>query len=184
MAKNAIKKPADTSSEKSTGGSKIFGLLSTSSSILKLGAMSILFAGLFDLGIIDLTQSVSKFAAPALLALILSSLLGIIASSKINNQAASNFEKKLASFQTRLKLDIAAVEEKVNHYLGDGYEQLKAENDEYKKLIEEGKEQKHQNLEQEIEALKTTNAELHDRISRMADSSNEPTVFDAKLDAA
>lgn len=184
MAKNALKKPAGTSSEKVAGESKVFGLLSTSSSILNLGAIGILFVGLYDLGFIDLTPSISKFAAPTLLVLIMSSLLGIFASSKINNQAASNGEKKLADFQSRLKTDIATVEENVNRYLGEGYEQLKAENDEYKKQIEEVKEQRHQSLEKEIEALKTKNTELHDRIGKMAKSSNDSALYDDRLDAA
>lgn len=184
MAKNTTKKPAGTSSEKATGKSKIFGLLSTSSSILNLGAISILFAGLYDFGYIDLTHTLSKFAVPALLVLILSSLLGVFASSKINNQAASNNEKELAGFQSRLKTDIATVEEKVSRYLGDGYEQLKAENDEFKRQIEEAKEQRQQNLEEEIEVLKTKNEELHDQIGKMAKSTNESSIYDDRLDAA
>ena len=184
MAKPTANKSANSSVDKSTGNLKIFGLLNVASSMLSLGALGTLFAGTYDLGFIDLTHILSNFAAPALLVLIASSLLVLFSSSKISTQTASKSKNELVEFQSRLKSDIAAVEEKVKRYLGDGYDQLKAENDQYKKQIEEVKDQRRQNLEEEIETLKTSNAELHDRISNMAKNSDESTVFDDRQVAA
>ena len=188
------KKPADKDAQKEKKPSKgpmIMGLVGAICGGLSLIATIILFAGLYDLGFIDLTHTLEAFAGPALLLLIIANALGPFASSKsaAGAKAAALVEAQTMKADTDEK--IAAVEQKVETYLGDNYNSLREENENMKgefEKIETAERQKVEEervkIDEEIIKLRATNADLQEQLTKNAQLIAEQTAAADQLGGA
>lgn len=185
------KKPADKDASKEKTPSKgpmIMGLVGAICAGLGLIATVILFAGLYDLGFIDLTHALEAFAGPALLILIIANALGPFAASKAiaGAKAAALVEAQTMKAETDEK--IAAVEQKVETYLGDNYNSLREENENMKgefEKIETAERQKVEEervqIDEELAKLRTTNVELQEQLNKNAQLIAEQTAAAEQL---
>ncbi|MFK5978492.1 MAG: hypothetical protein QM488_06365 [Rhizobiaceae bacterium] len=189
MAKKAADK--DAPKEKSSKGPMIMGLLGSICSGLSLIAIITLFAGLYDLGFIDLTHTLEAFAAPALLVLIVASILGPFASSKAaaSAKAAALVDAQAIKAETDEK--IAAVSQKIETYLGENYNSLREENENMKgefEKIETAERQKIEDdrlkIDDELVKLRATNADLQEQLNKNAQLIAEQTAAADQLAGA
>jgi len=177
--------------EKSGKGAMIMGLLSTICVALGLIATVILFAGLYDLGFIDLTHMLEPFAGPALLILILANALGPLAKSKAIAASAASAVAEEDDAKNGIALKIAEVEKKIETYLGENYNSLKTENEnmkgEFEKIeVAERKkvEEEREKIDNELEKLRAQNIELQEQLNKNAQLINEQTMASEQLSAA
>lgn len=191
MAKKIDAKAKDAEKGKSGKGAMIMGILGIVCSVLSLVAIVVLFAGIYNLGVIDLTHTLEKFAAPALLVLILASALGPFAKSKSQAAARAAAVAETEELKNILEQKIAAVEGKVETYLGENYNSLRLENDTMKERFEkiEAAERKktdeeRERINDELEELRAKNIELQEQLNKNAQLISEHTMAAEQLSAA
>ena len=188
------KKPADKDAPKDQAPSKapmIMGLLGAICAGLSLIATVTLFAGLYDLGFMDLTHSLEPMAGPALLILLIANGLGPFASSKAAASAKASAVLEAQAMKATTDEKIAAVEQKVETYLGENYNSLREENDNMKGQFEKIETAERQKIEEErlqideeIVKLRATNAELQEQLNKNAQLIAEQTAAADQLAGA
>ena len=107
----------------------IFKLLTKVCIALSLIAALGLFAGLYDFGFVNLTTMVPKFASALLLIAFLTAASGAFTFSKSLSLTISASTKQQQNLSAKIEEKIAAVEGKVDEFLGQNYIKLMEEND-------------------------------------------------------
>ena len=169
------KKAPEATSDKQPKGSKILGLLRTSSFVLTIISATILFVGAYDYHLFDVRMIISKFAIVCLPVFTLSAVLYGFAQSKFSATQGTINEDALMAGQTDLDLKIKAANEKLDEYLGDEFKQLKSENETLKAEFERMKQSEREKLEEENTFLKEQNSILKQQITSKPNGTAQPT---------
>lgn len=173
---NPVNKAQQTSAPKAGKGPMIMGLCRTLSFSASVLALVVLFSGVYDLGFIDLTQHIGKFSAPLIFLLILSIAAGAHAGSRVTAFQTSIGEKKFAATKEAIDQRIGQLEKKVDGFFSEEISRIKAENDNFRKFIEDQRDEEKKRALEEAEALKSVNRELQEKINRWAIDSIDGTM--------
>lgn len=76
--------------------------------------------------------------------------------------------QKLKTMEADLTQQLAAVDEKIEKFLGDQFERLNAENEDFRKVIDQSRRDELSKTSEELEALRARNQELQDKINKWA----------------
>lgn len=194
MAKAPLKndKKAKSSAKDPLGTMRLVRLAGLVLSIL---AGVVLFAALFDLGFIDLRFELRDFALVAL-AVMLAGVVAIAYSGpRITAGAIAVIREELeaargeiaaqnAAMEEKVEAQVAAADHKVEKFLGAEYERLKAENEAFRKEIEQQRSVEMSRTSAEIEQLRQRNEMLQEKISKWAIDSVDSVVMHDRIHEA
>ncbi len=158
-------------------------------------AAVVLFGSLYDLGFIDLRFELRDYALVAFAALIAGFGLAAFSGSGVERAERSRLAQQIenitgevaeknAGLETSISMRIAAVEEKVQTFLGDEYERIKAENEEFRKEIEQHRFAEMTRTNTEIEQLRERNEMLQEKINKWAINSVDSAVMNERIHEA
>lgn len=194
MAKAPLKndKKAKSSAKDPLGTMRMVRLAGLVLSIL---AGVVLFSALFDLGFIDLRFELRDFALVAL-AVMLAGVVAIAYSGpRITAGAIAAIREELeaargeiaaqnAAMEEKVGAQVAAADQKVEKFLGAEYERLKAENEAFRKEIEQQRSVEMSRTSAEIEQLRQRNEMLQEKISKWAIDSVDSVVMHDRIHEA
>lgn len=155
----------EKSSASSSKMASILSHLSIAVQILSLILLMVLFAGAFDLGVIDLRSKISGFAIIILPIFAVFALLAIFSQMKLSTLKTAHVHAKSTETEALVNETKSIVESKIQEYLGTEYERLKAEHEKMSEFLKELEKQEQERLAQEVEELKAENTELKERLS-------------------
>ncbi len=147
---------------------KIFKLLQKACPVVGMIATAILFAGVYDFGVVNLTHQVSGFAGSALLTLILITLLGVVADKGITAYGLTEAEQQREGLLAKVETRILAVEEKAAGFLSEEYERVKTENENFRNEFQEIEVREKETIKEEIEALRLKNSKLLEQLNQQS----------------
>ena len=143
-------------------------LLFIACTALGLIALALLFGGIVDFGFIDLTSTLSKFAAVALLTFVLVISLGSFALMKMVSGERTFTERHLAVLLSTVEERLRPVEDKIASHLGEDFNRLKAENESFKSELEKIRQAESEKIIQELDFLKEQNSILQEQLGKKA----------------
>lgn len=173
----------------------IMRLVRLSGLVLSILAGVVLLAALFDLGFIDLRFELRNFALVALAAMLAGIVAvaysgsriaaGMIAGIRAELEAArGEIAAQNAAMEEKIGAQVATAEQKVEKFLGAEYERLKAENEAFRKEIEQQRSNEFSRTSAEIEQLRQRNEMLQEKISKWAIDSVESVVMHDRIHEA
>lgn len=183
MAKKPAVKATDQSAS-AAGGSMLMTILQVAGFGGFAIALTVMVAGMHDLGFVDLTHSLHVMIVPMLLLIILSLSLHAFASGK--NAAARHAAHAAALEKQKEELEqkIAATEARLEAYLGPAHTALIEENEGLKARLEEIRLKEEEKINAEIAGLRAQNTELQDKITNWAVGTVETAISDETRSAA
>lgn len=183
MAKKPAVKATDQSAS-AAGGSMLMTILQVAGFGGFAIALTVMVAGMHDLGFVDLTHSLHVMIVPMLVLIILSLSLHAFASGK--NAAARHAAHAAALEKQKEELEqkIAATEARLEAYLGPAHTALIEENEGLKARLEEIRLQEEEKINAEIAGLRAQNTELQDKITNWAVGTVETAISDETRSAA
>lgn len=201
--KKDAKAPKDGNAAKGAG---IMGLLRVSGFALSILSAAFLCVSLLDMGFIDLRPKLHGFSGPAAGALLVFVMLSAFAGSRVAaseraardaqiealkgelaERLAADLDTKvggLGSVGAEVTQKVAVLDEKIEKFLGAEFERLTAENEGYRKEIDQSRVDEISKASEEIEALRAKNQELQEKISKWAVESVDSKIGQEKLHAA
>ena len=183
MAKKPAVKATDQSAS-AAGGSMLMSILQVAGFGGFAIALTVMVAGMHDLGFVDLTHSLHVMIVPMLVLIILSLSLHAFASGK--NAAARHAAHAAALEKQKEELEqkIAATEARLEAYLGPAHTALIEENEGLKARLEEIRLKEEEKINAEIAGLRAQNTELQDKITNWAVGTVETAISDETRSAA
>ena len=183
MAKKPAVKATDQSAS-AAGGSMMMTILQVAGFGGFAIALTVMVAGMHDLGFVDLTHSLHVMIVPMLVLIVLSLSLYAFASGK--NAAAQHAAHAAALEKQKEELEqkIAATEARLEAYLGPAHTALIEENQGLKTRLEEIRLQEEEKINAEIAGLRAQNTELQDKITNWAVGTVETAISDETRSAA
>lgn len=183
MAKKPAVKATDQSAS-AAGGSMMMTILQVAGFGGFAIALTVMVAGMHDLGFVDLTHSLHVMIVPMLVLIVLSLSLYAFASGK--NAAARHAAHAAALEKQKEELEqkIAATEARLEAYLGPAHTALIEENEGLKAKLEEIRLQEEEKINAEIAGLRAQNTELQDKITNWAVGTVETAISDETRSAA
>ena len=184
MAKKPATKPTDQPASAAGGNSMIMTILQIAGFAGFALALTVLVAGMHDLGFVDLTHSLHVMIVPMLILTILSVSLYAFASGR--NAAATHAAHAVAMEKQKEDLEqkIAATEARLEAYLGPAHSALIEENEGLKATLEEIRRQEEEKINSEIAGLRAQNTELQEKITNWAVGTVETAISDETRSAA
>ncbi len=164
MTKTKSGKPSAEPELSDNKKDKLMTLLWKISFVLFLIAIVCLFAGIYDLGFINLTPVLSKYAAIFLGIKILTGLSGAFAISQISSTNKEISKQNSELLSKKMEEKIAVVEGKVEEFLGENYKKLNEENSNLKVEFDQIKENANNKIIAEIQELRNENADLRKKL--------------------
>ena len=116
--------------------------------ILCLVLLLVLFAGAYDLGVVDLRPMVSGFAVIILSIFAVFAFVAIFANMKLTHLRATQMFAKGAEIEAVVNETKKTVDGKIQEYLGSEYERLKAEHEKMSEFLKEVEKQEQERLVQ------------------------------------
>ena len=164
MSKKAKTKGAEDAISPSVKKARLMTLLNRISFVLHLIAITGLFAGIFDFGVINLVPVLAKYAGIFLILEIVAIVLQTLTSGQIVAAQRGISDEKFDAMKTGLEERMAFVGDKVEEYLGENYQRLMGENETMKTEFEQIRENANNKILAEIEELKVENADLRKKL--------------------
>ena len=206
MAKAGKKDPKAPKDEKAANGPGIMGLLRTAGFALSMATALFLCISLLDMGFVDLRPQLHDFSGAAAGALLVFVMLSAFAGSRsraaersardaqidalkdeLAGKLMADLETRAATIEAReaeVKAKVAAVDEKIDKFLGAAFERLTTENESFRKEIDQNRIDEVSKASEEVEALRAKNQELQDKINKWAVESVDSRIGQEKLHAA
>lgn len=184
MAKKPAAKPTDQSASAAGGSSLIMTILQVAGFGGFALALTVMVAGMHDLGFVDLTHSLHVMIVPMLVLIILSLSLYAFASGKNAAARHAAHAAALEKQKDELEQKIAATEARLETYLGPAHAALIEENEGLKARLEEIRQQEEEKINAEIAGLRAQNTELQDKITNWAVGTVETAISDETRSAA
>ncbi len=194
MAKAPLKndRKAGSAAKDPLGIMRLMRISAFASSIL---AGVVLFAAIFDLGFADLRFELREFALVALAVMLAGVVAVAYSGSRIAAGEIARIREELelakgeiaaqnAALEEKIGARVAAADQKVEKFLGAEYERLKAENQEYRKEIEQQRTVEFSRTSAEIEQLRQRNEMLQEKISKWAIDSVDSVVMNDRIHEA
>ncbi len=164
MKKKQPQKPFSEHGSLAAKKVKTMTLLLRISFILCVIATLCLFAGIADFGIINLTSLLSKYNAAFLVLQLLTSLSCALTISQISAANKEIILQQSESLNEKIEGRIDIVDDKVQEYLGENYKKLKEQNESMKTEFDQIRENANIKITAEIEELKMENADLRKKL--------------------
>jgi Skp family chaperone for outer membrane proteins len=205
MAKAAAKDSKAPKEKPAKGGSKM-GLVKLVGFVLSILSAIIMVVVVVDFGLGDVKSHLHGGEKIAAVLLFLGVLLTAFAGSKlaaagrremdaalanvhnvIAEKVAAEFrpkEEALKELQADIGAKMKALEQRVDKFLGTEYQRLSAENESFRKDVEQRRQAEIQKTVDEIEQLRAKNLELQEKISKWAVEQVEIRIGEDKLNAA
>lgn len=206
MAKASKKDPKAPKEGGEKKGSGLMGLVRLAGFALSIVSALVLSISLLDMGFIDLRPTLHAFSGAAAGALIFFTLLTGFAGSRVaaakhaaldaqivalkgelEGQLNAELQAKaeaLGSSEAEVMRKLTDVEQRVEKFLGAEYERLVAENEDYRKEIDQSRVDEVSKASEEVEALRAKNQELQEKINKWAVESVDSKLSQEKLHAA
>ena len=184
MAKKPAAKAIDQSASAAGGSSMIMTILQVAGFGCFAIALTVMVAGMHDLGFVDLTHSLHVMIVPMLVLIILSVSLYSFASGKNAAARHAGHTAALEKQKEELEQKIAATEARMETYLGPTHTALIEENEGLKAKLEEIRRQEEEKINAEIAGLRAQNTELQDKITNWAVGTVETAISDETRSAA
>jgi len=184
MAKKPAGKPTDQAASAAGGNSLMITILQIAGFAGFALALTVLVAGMHDLGFVDLTHSLHVMIVPMLILIILSVSLYAFASGKNAAARHAGHAAALERQKEDLEQKIAATEARMESYLGPAHAALIEENEGLKARLEEIRRQEEEKINAEIAGLRAQNTELQDKITNWAVGTVETAISDETRSAA
>lgn len=155
--------------EKSTSSSdkmmSILGHVFIAMLILSLALLLVLFTGAMDLGVVDLRPMMSGLSIILLPLFAVFALVAVFSHMKLSSLKAGYMVAKGAEIEALVNETKKTVEGKIQEYLGEEHDRLKAEHEKMSTFLKELEKQEQDRLVQENEELKIENSQLKERLA-------------------
>ena len=206
MAKAGKKDAKAPKDEKAANGPGIMGLLRVAGFGLSMATAVFLCVSLLDMGFVDLRPQLHDFSGAAAGALLVFVMLSAFAGSRtaaaeraardaqiealkgeLAEKLAADLDAKvgsLGSVEGEVRQRMASIDEKIEKFLGAEFERLTAENEGYRKEIDQSRIDEISKASEEVEALRAKNQELQEKINKWAVESVDSRLGQEKLHAA
>ena len=159
-------------------------LLLRISFVLCVVATLCLFAGITDLKVVNLTGLLSKYTAAFLGFQLFSSLICGFAVSLISSAEKDIIQQQLGGINVKIDGRIGTVEGKVEEYLGENYKKLTEQNESMKSEFDTIREEANNKIIAEIEELRIENADLRKKLNDKTDIREETLEQENQLQVA
>jgi len=206
MAKASKKDPKASKEGEAKKGPGLMGTARLAGFALSIVSALVLCISLLDMGFIDLRPTLHAFSGAAAGALILFTVLTGFAGSRVTAAERAALDAQIAALKGELEerlgtelqakaealgsteaevmQKLADVEQRIEKFLGAEYERLVAENEGFRKEIDQSRVDEVSRASEEVEALRARNQELQEKINKWAVESVDSKLSQEKLHAA